>query len=140
MSDCSPLSSSKDLIKVAVASYEGVLVNQHLGMADSLLIFETGKEGCRLVDRRRTPPPGNGDERWKALSRLISDCRILLTSAAGEKPLAILAASGIKVYEVEGIIEDALIAISQGKELRMPHRTARCCRRAGSGLNGPGCG
>jgi nitrogen fixation protein NifB len=138
--DRSAIKPLKDSIRAAVASYEGVLVNQHLGMADYLLVFEITEKGCCLVDRRRTPPRGDGDERWQALSKLIDDCSVLLASSAGQRPVDILNASGIKVYEVEGMIEDALIAISEGKELRMPHRTAAFCRRAGSGSGGRGCG
>jgi nitrogen fixation protein NifB len=60
---------SDQKFRVAVASYEGALVNQHLGMAESLLVFEVDAEGCRFIERRRTPRPGTGDERWQALAR-----------------------------------------------------------------------
>jgi nitrogen fixation protein NifB len=128
------------IIRVAVASYEGILVNQHLGMADSLLIFEDGCEGCRLVDRRRTPPHGSGDERWEAMARLLSDCQAILSAGAGQRPVEVLTARGLKVYEVEGLIEDALAALYQGKELRMPHRSVAGCRRTGTQSAGGGCG
>jgi predicted Fe-Mo cluster-binding NifX family protein len=54
--------------------------------------------------------------------------------------LEVLSAKGIKVYEAEGMIEDAFLAIAKGKELRMPHRKASGCSRAGSAFNGDGCG
>jgi predicted Fe-Mo cluster-binding NifX family protein len=88
--------------RAAVSSYEGVLINQHLGMADKLLVFDFNEDSCRLVEQRRTPPKGNGSERWEALADLISDCQFLLTNSAGRPPVEILTARGIKVCEAEG--------------------------------------
>jgi nitrogen fixation protein NifB len=130
---------SDQKFRVAVASYEGALVNQHLGMAESLLVFEVDAEGCRFIERRRTPRPGTGDERWQALAHLIRDCRYLLTSSAGRPPVEALSAMGIKVFEVEGLIDDALASLYRGIEPRMPGHRPRC-RRAESGTSGQGCG
>jgi nitrogen fixation protein NifB len=127
-------------IRAAVTTYEGLLINQHLGMADHLWIFEIDENGVRMIERRPTPPVGTGDERWQELSGILNDCKVLLTGGIGERPLEILSAKGIKVYEAEGMIEDAFLAIAKGKELRMPHRKASGCRRAGSAFNGDGCG
>jgi nitrogen fixation protein NifB len=127
-------------VRVAVTTYEGLLINQHLGMADLLWIYEMDKAGSRLIERRRTPPRGSGDDRWQEISRLLHDCTVLLTGGLGERPLEVLSARGIKVYEAEGMIEDALIMISSGKDLRMPHRKNQGCRRGGMGLSGEGCG
>ena len=127
-------------IRVAVSSYEGVLINKHLGVTENLLIFEIDKDGSRLIERRKTPARGAGDERWQELSLLLRDCTILLTGGIGERPLEVLTAGGIKVYEAEGMIEDAFLAIVCGKELRMPHRKVAGCCRAGAGLGGEGCG
>ena len=127
-------------IRAAVTTYEGLLINQHLGMADQLWIFEIDADGSRMIELRRTPPMGTGDERWKELSGILRDCSVLLTGGIGERPLEVLSAKGIKVYEAEGMIEDAFLAIAKGKELRMPHRKASGCSRAGSAFNGDGCG
>jgi nitrogen fixation protein NifB len=126
-------------LRAAVTSYEGVVVNQHLGMADDLKIFEVDKDGCRLVERRRAPAAGSGEARWQALAQLLSDCGVLLTGGLGEKPLAALSASGLKVFEVEGLIEDALLALFNGQELHMPRRTVKFCRRAGTEAQAGGC-
>lgn len=131
---------TKELLRVAVASYEGVLVNKHLGMAETLLIFDTDQKGSRMVERRRTPEKGCGEDRWNKLASLLGDCSAVLANSVGETPLDILSAHGIKVYEVEGLIEDALTAIYQGKELRMPYRRRANCRRSESGGSGQGCG
>ena len=93
---------------VAVASQEGVLVNQHLGVADRLLIWEKSDDGFRLVEDRPCPSPGSGSSRWEELASLLSDCRAVLTAAAGAAPRKALEAQGIAVCEMEGVIDDAL--------------------------------
>lgn len=134
-SDSQPV---KENMLVAVASYEGILVNQHLGMADSLLIFEVNREGYRQIERRRTPRPGSAD-RWQILAGQFSDCRALLVASLGQTPLEILSGCGLKVYQVDGLIEDALRDLYDGLELRMPAHVSRC-RCAESGSSGAGCG
>jgi nitrogen fixation protein NifB len=134
----STLTESRNGLRVAVTSYEGVLINQHLGMASSILVFDADGAGGRLVDRR-TAPRGSGDQRWEDLSAVLSDCGALLTSSIGQRPVEVLSAKGLKIYEVEGLIEDALIAISEGKELRMPRRDGKGCRCSGGGAAGTGC-
>jgi nitrogen fixation protein NifB len=93
---------------VAIATQEGVLVNQHLGVADRLQIWEKVEDGFRLVEDRPCPSPGSGSSRWDELASLLSDCRAVLTAAAGGAPRKALEAQGIAVCEMEGIIDDAL--------------------------------
>jgi nitrogen fixation protein NifB len=95
---------------VAVATQEGVLVNQHLGVADRLQIWEKIDDGFRLVGERPCPSSGGGSSRWTDLAELISDCRAVLTAAAGEAPRKALDARGVAVCEMEGLIEDSLEA------------------------------
>ena len=76
---------------VAAASMEGVLVNQHLGEAPRLWIFEPGPQGLRLVETRDTPEVGGGDQRWRELTKSLRDCRALLVSGVGRNPRRILA-------------------------------------------------
>ena len=46
---------------VAVASMEGILINQHLGEAENLWIFEYDEiEARKLVEMREAPEPGDG--------------------------------------------------------------------------------
>lgn len=125
-------------LRVAVASYEGVLVNMHLGMADYLSIFEISENGSRLIERRRAPQPGNGMERWKEMAKLLDDCSVLLAASVGQIPMKALTDCGLKVHEVDGLIEDALLDLYKGKELRMPLHKPRC-RMADSGAGGQGC-
>ena len=124
---------------VAVASMEGVLINQHLGEAFRLQIY--GKEekgGIRMVDNRPTPEPGGGDKRWTDLADKLKDCRALLVSGIGQNPRDILSSSGIKVYEVEGMIEDAVGRLFSGEPLN--HLVKRNVAKCGSECMGTGMG
>jgi nitrogen fixation protein NifB len=118
---------------VAVCSMEGMLVNQHLGHAEHLLIYQAGDEAFDLVDVRPAPPAGGGSERWTALVELLSDCRAVVASAAGPTPEAFFAEAGIGLYNTEGLIADALELIYAGRETEL---RAPSCSGPGGGCGG----
>lgn len=125
---------------VAVASHEGMLVNQHLGEAYRLLIYKENEGRIELVEERTTPDPGGGNQRWLSLSKKLSDCRTLLVSGIGETPKKIISSAGIEIFEVEGMITEAVNAIYSGQSLRhLAVRKAKACGM-GCGGNAMGCG
>ncbi len=71
---------------VAVASMEGLLVNQHLGEATRLWVFGPGDPHPRLIETRATPEPGDGMGRWRELAQTIQDCRAVIVGGIGRKP------------------------------------------------------
>lgn len=103
---------------VAVASNEGMLVNQHLGEADSLYIFRETPNGYRLVEQRSTPPSDNGNQRWVKLAELMSDCRALLVGGIGPSPSSTIGSTGIRIVEMTGLIDEGLDVVYKGKQLR----------------------
>jgi nitrogen fixation protein NifB len=127
---------------VAVASMEGALVNQHLGEADRFLVYEQSEGGFRLKEIRPAPASGAGDERWKALAELSKDCRALLVNAAGPNPMRVLSENGLRVIEMEGLIEEGLRAIFANQPI--PAAMARRFTGCGAGVTckgtGTGCG
>jgi nitrogen fixation protein NifB len=136
-SAASPLNPDDDRPYVAVATLEGVLVNQHLGEAETISVFGRGEQGFHPVETRRAPPPGGGSRRWMALAELLKDCRALLVADAGGAPRSVLTAEGVEVIVMEGLIEEGLDAVYRGVPLRAPLRTERRC---GSGCAGSGLG
>lgn len=132
------LGESPRLAGVAVATREGMLVNQHLGEADELWIYGPGERGLELRERRATPPAGKGRQRWLELAAVIKDCGVLLASGAGETPRAVLAGRGIETQVTESLISEALEAIQAGRAPRAPARQFSC-GAACSGTGG-GCG
>lgn len=142
LSDVANLSVSLDenRLFVAVASNEGMLVNQHLGEADSLYIYKETPSGYRMVEERRTPPSGTGNLRWEALGKSLDDCRALLVGGIGPSPSSIIGRSGIKIIEMTGLIDDGLDAVYKGKSLRTVKKADvfRCGAECSG--KGTGCG
>ena len=126
---------------IAVASEEGMLVNQHLGEANRLLIFKQDPEspaGVKFVELRKTPEAGSGLNRWNELGDLLHDCRALLVSAAGPQPRRAVEERGIRIVEMEGLIEEGLVAIF--KDQPIPTSLARRFTSCGDGCKGAGNG
>jgi nitrogen fixation protein NifB len=125
---------------VAVASMEGVLVNQHLGEADQILVYGEKDGRVELREARATPPRGGGMQRWEALATTLADCSTLLVNGVGANPRKVLADAGIEVLEIEGLIDEAVQAVLAGADLNhMVKRTLTACG-AGCGGTGAGCG
>lgn len=127
--------------KVAVASYEGLLVNRHLGDADSFLIFERGEHKFHSGGRRPAPLPGGGDERWHAMADSLRDCSVILVADAGLRPTEILADHGLKVIRCSGLIDQILQDIHEARPLRIMASSKRSKCRGGceGSMAGGGC-
>jgi nitrogen fixation protein NifB len=130
---------------VAVASMEGALVNQHLGEADRFLVYEPNAEApgsFRLVEIRPSPEEGGGDERWENMAELLKDCRALLVNSAGARPQKVLGEHGLKIVEMEGLIDEGLKAIYAGQPVpaAMKRRFNGCGEGMGCRGTGTGCG
>lgn len=125
---------------VAVASMEGVLVNQHLGEARSLMIYGRQNGMIQFLEAREAPPPGGGGQRWTQLADTLNDCGTLLVSGIGDSPRRTLAASGLAVLEVEGVIEEAVRAVLEGQSLRHLIARKRTACAPGCAGTGGGCG
>lgn len=104
--------------KVAVATYEGLLVNRHLGEAEVLYIYRQTPNGFQFVEERETPAPGTGDFRWITLGKTLNDCRAVLVAGIGSTPLHILQNSGIRVIQMTGLIDEGLDAVFNNKPIK----------------------
>jgi len=127
---------------VAVASMEGILVNQHLGEATSLWIFGIHDGKAELMERRFAPPPGGGARRWREMAEALDDCNTILVSGIGLYPQIALERTGIRVVVMEGLASEGVEAVLSGREipkilLRAPGRCGIGQRCSGSGT---GCG
>jgi nitrogen fixation protein NifB len=126
---------------VAVATLEGVLVNQHLGEASRFQIWGPNGQGFQVIEDRPAPPGGGGLQRWQTLAESLSDCRAVLVSALGDTPQAILEENGIMPVAMEGFIAQGLQTIYRGGDLAALKTRRRglggCCS---GGVNGPGGG
>lgn len=102
---------------VAVATVEGILVNQHLGQADQFQIWQKADQGFTLVEERLAPERGSGFERWQKVANMLKDCRAILASSIGDNPKEILTKCGVLPVEMSGFIETGLQAVYEGSDL-----------------------
>lgn len=138
-----PLRPNENRPYIAVATQEGMLVNQHLGEANQFHIFSEGPDGTFPHQGiRLSPPRGGGSNRWTTLARSLRDCRAVLVNAAGPSPKAELEKLGIMVIEMEGLIEEGLACVYSGKPIPklMQKRFTSCgagvtCRGTGTGCD-----
>lgn len=121
---------------VAVTSMEGMLVNQHLGEATSIWIFNP-VDG-QVIDMRSTPMPGGGNQRWRDLASILCDCTTLLTSGVGQAPRWVLEREGVRVIEMAGLISDGLLCLHSRGEI--PSAMTKQFRACGSACQGTGMG
>ncbi|XOF34099.1 MAG: nitrogenase cofactor biosynthesis protein NifB [Candidatus Electrothrix sp. YB6] len=127
---------------VAVATQEGVLVNQHLGEATRFQIWgQNAQGGYALIEERQAPAPGGGAQRWLNISRILSDCQAILVNDLGDGPKEALSKRGLKPVAMSGFIEKGLEAVYSGKGLSALQGRMRKCSSKGECLGtGTGCG
>jgi nitrogen fixation protein NifB len=125
--------------RVAVASNEGILVNLHLGEARKVYVFEQTRNGYHFVEMRNTPVEGGGMERWRELAtKTLVDCQAVLVAGIGENPMKTLQMNGIRVIQMNGLIDAGLDAVYLNLPLKTLCRSdyTRCgesCRGTGTG-------
>ncbi|SLM31675.1 NifB2 [Desulfamplus magnetovallimortis] len=124
---------------VAVATREGVLVNQHLGEAKELNIYDIRNERPQLVDRRELPQPGGMDLRWHTIADILKDCHHILVSGIGDAPRRVLTERGFNVLTVNGLIPEVIHAVKHEDDItHLLKREPSLCMAECSG-SGMGC-
>ena len=124
---------------VALASHEGMLINQHVGEASCFWVFEPQPGGPpALVETRDAPEAGGGATRWHELAELLHDCKAVFTSAVGQTPRRILEQRGIRVVEAVGVASDAIAAWNATGQV--PRGMQKLFQGCGRGCAGPGTG
>ena len=127
---------------IAVASMEGVLINQHLGEAEKLQIWAQDSEGFKMIEERPALKAGCGPKRWLNLSRTLNDCKAIVASGIGENPKNTLEKYGIKTFTMNGFIELGLEAIFSGRKDKvdaMKGRSTACASKDQCAGGGGGC-
>lgn len=99
--------------KVAVASSDGIVVNQHFGRADTFYIYvveETGK--YQLYEKRKVTPVCNGgnhkDDELRGNIMKFRDCKYILVSRIGMGAANIVEQFGIIPMELPGMIQESI--------------------------------
>jgi predicted Fe-Mo cluster-binding NifX family protein len=105
-------------MNVAVASEDGVVVNQHFGRATQFLIYEVEEEGCRLIDIRKNQPScgtvaedeeiGHAEEPMQRAVALLTDCNAVVVAQIGQGAVQQLSNRGIQAFVIPDFIDSAL--------------------------------
>lgn len=134
------ISCSPEKPYVAVATLEGVLVNQHLGHAYKFQIWGRSGDAFELVEERDAPQVGDGDARWLELVSTLKDCRAVLVSALGRTPRKFLMEHDIVPVEMSGFIRHGLETIYHGGDISSLKSRRNGVSKGGCCGAGEGCG
>ncbi|MET0052490.1 MAG: NifB/NifX family molybdenum-iron cluster-binding protein [Candidatus Thiodiazotropha sp.] len=109
--------------KVAVASQQGQIVDEHFGHAKRFWIYSVSGGGCALLEQREVDHYCHGNTSDKgALVRIletIRDCEAVLVARIGDGPADKLAAIGVKPvsdYPWSPVEEAVLAYVSEHPE------------------------
>ncbi|HCD45256.1 MAG TPA: dinitrogenase iron-molybdenum cofactor biosynthesis protein [Lachnoclostridium sp.] len=100
--------------KIAVASTDGKVVNQHFGRAEVFYIVEADSMDTAFTyeESRKTVPVCKGQEhdetQLKAVAVMLEDCDYILVSRIGAGARAALDQNNIEAFELPGYIEDSI--------------------------------
>jgi len=105
--------------KIAVASTDGVAINEHFGRAEKFWIYESDEGGTYQFLERRKNIHDESEEHQAATVQLLADIEVVLVSKIGPGAEKQLRSAGIIALSVSGTIEKALIAYAKrGKFIR----------------------
>lgn len=111
-------------VKIAVASTDGKVVNQHFGRADKFYILLADNEAFtfRCVEERSVSPVCQGgdheDSSMEQAVKNLSDCRYILVSRIGFRARNECEKNGISVYEIPDEIEKAVDKLLKYEEIQ----------------------
>jgi predicted Fe-Mo cluster-binding NifX family protein len=99
--------------KIAVASSDGKVVNQHFGHCRSFIIFEVKDSGSWQFSENRITAQacssGEHDEgSMQSVAKLLSDCTAVVASQIGFGAVQELKTFGIKAYAIPDYIDMAM--------------------------------
>jgi nitrogen fixation protein NifB len=132
---------TKEKPYVAIASCEGLFVNQHLGEAKQLWVYGLVEGRTVFIEKRDTPPAGGGAERWRDLANLFKDCCAILASGFGESPMSFLEYEGIHVMAMQGLAKEGIDAVLNEREIPkiLRNTPGKCGAGRSCGGTGSGC-
>lgn len=90
-------------LRMAVASSEGIRIDQHFGQTELFRVYDVSASGIVPVDDRDVDQHAEGDEdRRDTICRMLKDCSVLLVAKIGITPQEKLAGHGIEATDRYG--------------------------------------
>jgi len=105
---------------IAVASKDGLEVDQHFGHAERFLIFHVDGTSATQVDEKTVERYCSYDEAHPLRSHLLraiadelQGCRAIVCSQVGQAPREVMSRLGFEVFQASGEIRPILIELSK---------------------------
>lgn len=106
-------------VNVAVASSDGIWIDQHFGRAPRFVVYRCDADGFVELETRESSGPcrgtGHDAARLAAAIERIADCRAVLVRSVGPEALDQLLARRIRPVTASGTVEEALWGLIQSK-------------------------
>lgn len=108
---------------IAVATSDGIVVNQHFGRAKEFLMIGLDEENqIHRIGKRKVIPVcegGNHDDRkLETTAKMFADCKYILVSRIGQGAAYTLERFDIIPMELPGIIEESIEKLLVYEELQ----------------------
>ncbi|NLK95895.1 MAG: dinitrogenase iron-molybdenum cofactor biosynthesis protein [Clostridiales bacterium] len=102
--------------KIAIASTDGKVVNEHFGKADKFYIIEVDdKSTYQLIEVRKVIPlcedGGHKDFNMKDSINRLLDCKCIVVSRIGETVENEFRRKNINVFEISDLISEAILKV-----------------------------
>ena len=98
-------------MRIAIASTDGITVNEHFGRADRFLVYEIDDDSLEMIEEREIEPLSVGDPKhafdklkFTQIADQINDCKKVYVVKIGDKPAEELNKLGIEPVVFEGAI------------------------------------
>ena len=105
--------------KIAFASSDGKVVNQHFGRAQNFLIVEIDDDDYKFIETRENAPTCQGfehsDEAMDQSISIIEDCEAVFVAKVGNGARNKLKSKGITPFETPYFIEDIINKLINSK-------------------------
>jgi len=106
-------------VKIAVASSDGILVDQHFGKAHGFRIYRLHDEGYDFLEYRENEAPCAGhshdDNALERAAARISDCRGVVVAQVGSGAIDALIGHRVMAFTLPGSIDEAFESLIKSK-------------------------
>jgi predicted Fe-Mo cluster-binding NifX family protein len=106
-------------VKIAIASSDGLTVNEHFGRARSFHIYRLHDEGHEFVELRENIPvcsgQGHDDDALANTAEALSDCRGVVVAQIGSGAIDALLMKRIMAFTLPGTIEEAIESLVRAR-------------------------
>jgi predicted Fe-Mo cluster-binding NifX family protein len=99
-------------IKLAIASSDGKVVNQHFGHARVFHVVEVNGDTYQFLETRDVPPScgeqGHSTDAFDAVLTILDDCDGVIVAQIGIGASEYVINHGLRIFECRGLIDDVL--------------------------------